>query len=407
MSASRRRRLIAAGASGVAGTAEDGSREHQTTIFERLDTLTRRAGVGDPRGPAVALFAIVLALMSIGLLMQASHAATTYEPAEFREQLRSQTLFRVAGLALMLGAARLGPSGVRRFIPAACVLVAICLLGVFVPATSVVINGSHRWIDLGLVRFQPSELARIVIVLWLADRCVRLGPLVRDMRKGFIPMLSMLLFFFALIASETDLGGGLLLLLCGFTTMWVGGARPSHVFLILGGVTSSALALGFATIPYMRHRIQVFFGNQSSQQISDSLAAMQSGGLYGVGLGQGTYRNLGVPYLESDLVFAQVGEELGYLGMLLVLALLVAYLWFSLRLVLSIRDRFDALASFGLLVSTALQAMLHVQVVAGLAPPKGMTLPFISHGGTSLVVSCLGVGLALGAARRNARETAT
>lgn len=405
MAGSRSRRLAAAGAS--APTDLGGAREHQTTIFERLDLLTRRAEVRDPRGPAVILFGIVMALMSIGLLIQASHAATINEPGEFQAQLRSQTLFRVAGLALMLLAARLGPSGVRRFIPAACILIAICLFGVFAPWTAAVVNGSHRWVDFGFVRFQPSELARIVLVLWLADRCVRLGPLVRDVRKGVAPMLAMLMFFFVLIASETDIGGGILLLLCGFTTMWVGGARPTHVFGTLLTVAGSALAIGFTAIPYVRHRIEVFFGDQSSQQINDSLSAMQSGGLFGVGLGQGTYRNLGVPYLESDLVFAQIGEELGYLGMLLVLGLLVAYLWYSLRLVLSIRDRFDALASFGLLVSTALQAMLHVQVVAGLAPPKGMTLPFISHGGTSLLVSCLAVGLALGAARRNVQEAAT
>ena len=402
MAPSRRKRLVAAGAGAPELT---GPREHQMTFVAYLDSLTRRAVVRDPRGPAVALFAIVVALMSIGLLVQASHAATTYEPEAFRSMLRSQTLFCIAGLGLMLGAARLGPSGVRRFIPAACVLVALCLIGVFLPVTGAVINGSHRWLNLGVVRFQPSELARVVMVLWVADRCVRLGPLVRDVRKGFFPVLAMLLFFFVLIAVETDLGGGILLLLCGFATMWVGGARPSHVFLILGGVSSAAVGIGYATIPYMRHRISVFLGTQSSAQISDSLAAMQSGGLFGVGLGQGAYRNLGVPYLESDLVFAQVGEEFGYLGMLLVLGLLVAYLWFSLRLVLLIRDRYDALASFGLLISTALQAMLHVQVAAGLAPPKGMTLPFISHGGTSLVVSCLGVGLAIGAARRNARES--
>ena len=115
-------------------------------------------------------------------------------------------------------------------------------------------------------------------------------------------------------------------------------------------------------------------------------------------------RNAGVPYLESDYVFALVGEELGLVGMLLVLGLLVAFLWFGLRLVLSVRDRYEALVSFGLLVSVALQAMLHVQVVAGLAPPKGMTLPFISDGGTSLIVSSLAVGLALGAARRSSQE---
>jgi cell division protein FtsW len=238
----------------------------------------------------------------------------------------------------------------------------------------------------------------------VADRCVRLGPLVRDARQGVIPMLSVTIFFFVLIASETDIGGAMLLLLCVFATMWVGGARPTHVLGTFTSVAATALCIGFTVIPYVRARIESFFGDQTNQQISDGLAAMHSGGAVGMGLGQGIYRNLGVPYLESDLVFAQVGEELGLVGMFLVLALFTAFLWQALRLVLSMPDRFDALASFGLLVSIALQAMLHVQVVTGLAPPKGMTLPFVSHGGTSLVVSCLAVGLALGAARRSVPE---
>jgi cell division protein FtsW len=124
----------------------------------------------------------------------------------------------------------------------------------------------------------------------------------------------------------------------------------------------------------------------------------------GAGFTHGGFRNHGVPYLASDYAFALVGEELGVLGLWLVLALLCAFLWFSLRLVLSIADRFEALACFGLLVSVGLQAMIHVQVVSGLAPPKGMTLPFLSDGGTSLVVSSMAVGLALGAARRNHEE---
>jgi cell division protein FtsW len=106
-----------------------------------------------------------------------------------------------------------------------------------------------------------------------------------------------------------------------------------------------------------------------------------------------------VPYLDSDYVFAQVGEELGLAGLLLVLGLYAFFLWSALRLVLSISDRYAALAAFGLLVSVSLQAMLHVQIVSGLAPPKGMTLPLVSDGGTSLLVSCLAVGLALGAVR--------
>jgi len=399
-----RSKLATAGVAPSAGQLAP--RVHQTTIFERLDTITRRATRGDPAEPAAALFLIVLALMGIGLLIQASHAATTRASGEFVEVLRSQVLFRLAGLVVLLLAARLGPSGVRRQIPAATVASLMLLFAVFAPMTRHMVNGSHRWVDLGFVVFQPSELARIVLVLWIADRCVRLGPAVRDVRQGVAPMLAVGLCFFVLIASETDIGGAMLVLLCAFATMWVGGARPTHVVATFGTIAAAALTIGFTAIPYVRMRIESFFGEQTNQQISDGLAAMQSGGLLGTGLGHGVVRNLGVPYLESDLVFAQVGEELGLIGMLVVLALFAAFLWHGLRLVLSIRDRFDALASFGLLVSTALQAMLHIQVVVGLAPPKGMTLPFISHGGTSLVVSCLGVGLALGASQRSVRETA-
>jgi cell division protein FtsW len=381
-------------------------REHQTTIFERLDTLARRAEVVDPRAPATALFCIVVALVTFGLLIQASHASTIMEPKTFFAQLSSQIWFRFAGLLALILAARLGPSGVRRGIPAMIVLMATLLVLVFVPGIGAVLNGSHRWIDLG-IKFQPSEVARIVLILWVADRCVRLGPLVRDARQGVLPMLAVGLVFFGLVASETDIGGAMLLLMCLLGTMWVGGARPTHVFGTFVTFGGGALLLGFVLVDYVRRRIEMFLGSTENDQVIGSLQAMHSGGFFGVGLGQGAFRNHGVPYLESDFVFAQVGEEFGLFGMLLVLGLFAAFLWFALRLVLSIRDRYDALASFGLLLSTALQAMLHVQVVAGLAPPKGMTLPFISHGGTSLVVSCLCVGLALGAARRRAGEVSS
>lgn len=396
---SRTRSFLSTATSGV-----HAAREHQITIFERLEDMTRRARLHDPVAPATAVFCCVLALSALGLLVQASHAATTLPPAEFASELRQQVLFRCAGLGVMLGAARLGPSGLRRYIPAMVVVMAFLLAAVFVEPFGIHKNGSNRWINLGVVTFQPSELARIVLVLWIADRCVRLGPLVQDIRRGVAPMLAMGLFFFGLVAVETDLGGAILLLICILATMWVGGARPTHVFGTFTTVGAAAAVVAFTAIPYMRKRVLMFLGHSHNQQVSDSFSAIASGDMFGLGLAQGPSRNHSVPYLESDFVFAQIGEEFGFFGMALVLALLAAFLWYGLRLVLSIRDRYDALATFGLLISTSVQAMLHVQVVAGLAPPKGMTLPFISHGGTSLIVSSLGVGLALGAARRWSRE---
>lgn len=376
--------------------------ERQITIFDRMERLTRRAERSDPRGPATTLCFITLALLGFGLLIQASHAATTASPEFLMDELVSQAWFRLGGVALLLAMARLGPRGLRPFVPALTVLAGLMLVAVFVPPFGVERNGSNRWVGLFGRTFQPSELARVVIVLWIADRCVRLGPMVRDARRGLGPMLALVLSFFALILAETDLGGALLFLMCALATMWVGGARWLHVFGSLGTAAAGAMLLAVAVVPYIQRRVQMFLGHQTNQQVEKSLEAVGRGDFLGVGLGAGTARNSGVPYLDSDFVFAQVGEELGLFGLFCLLGLYAAFVWSALRLVLAVENRYEALAAFGLLISVSMQAMLHAQIVSGLAPPKGMTLPLISDGGTSLLVTCLAIGLALGTARRGA-----
>lgn len=381
-----------------------GSQPGQLTFTGFLDGLAKRAEVEDPLRPATRLFLVVCALMGVGLLVQASHAATTRGPDEFFQEVTSQVVFRVVAVVVMLLAFRLGPNRLRPLVPHLVAACAILLLLCFVQPFAVFRNGSHRWVSLGIVTFQPSELARIAIVLWVADRCVRLGHLVFHLRRGVLPMLTLALGFFFLILIETDLGGSMLLLICVLSTMWVGGARLLPVGAVMVGVGGGAIVLSSVWVPYIRDRIAMFLGEVQNDQVTSTFEALSSGGVFGAGFTQGAYRNDGVPYLESDYVFALVGEELGLFGTWLVLGLYCAFLWFSLRLVLSLRDRYQALVAFGLLLSVALQAMIHVQVVSGLAPPKGMTLPFLSDGGTSLVVSSLAVGIALGAARRGHQE---
>src|SRR5690349_19968064 len=149
----------------------------------------------------------------------------------------------------------------------------------------------------------------------------------------------------------------------------------------------------------MRISVPMFLGHSSNHQVDHSADALASGDFFGEGLRQGQFHTSRVPYLETDYVLALVGEELGLVGVWIVLALLLCFAWFWLRFVLSIKDLYCALAAFGLLLSFALQSMVHVQVVTRLAPPKGMPLPFLSHGGTALLVSSFAIGLALGAAR--------
>ena len=376
--------------------------ERQVTIFDRLDSLARRAESAHPVTPAIKLFCIVLAMMGLGLILQASHAATIHaDSADFYREVSQQAVFRVIALGVLLLGYRIGPVHLRPLLPVLVVLSAAMLIACWIPGIGAPENGSHRWIQLiGLnITLQPSELARAFLVLWVADRCTRLGPRLLDLRQGVFPVLAVGLFFVALIGLETDLGGALVFLTVFLFTWFVGGASFAHFTGSIATIGGTALIVAVSSVDYIRTRIEVFLGHSTNEQVSSSIEALGSGKLFGNGLGHGLWRNSAMPYQDSDYIFALVGEELGFFGMALCVGLILAFVWFSLRLVTTIRDRYSALAAFGLLLSVGLQAMIHMQVVTGLAPPKGMTLPFMSDGGTSLVVSSLAVGLALGAAR--------
>ena len=378
---------------------------HQHTFFELRRRLTDLAEAREPVQPATKLFFVVLALMGLGLAVQAGHAASTVPADQWFNVVKEHIIFRGAGIVALISCYFLGPQGVRRAIPFLLVVAALMLVLVYVEGIGMRVNGARRWVRvLPGLSFQPSELARIVLVLWVADRCVRLSDVVTDFRRGFVPIMCVIAVFGALVAFETDLGGALLLFLTALATMWVGGGRSTHLAMSVVGFGGGAIALAAAFIPYVRSRIDMFLGPVTNTQVDASIEAISIGGMDGLGLGHGVVRSAGIPYMNSDYVFSQIGEELGFFGTGLVVLLFLCFLWFSLRLVLSIRDRYAALVAFGLLLSVALQAMIHIQVNAGLAPPKGMTLPFISDGGTSLIVSSIAVGLALGASRLASRS---
>ena len=375
--------------------------EKQLGLFERLESAAKSIETEDPAPLAQRLFLIVLALLGLGLVMQVNHAATTQSSEGFWGLFSGQLFFRIAAVVAMILGYRIGPQGLRRHIPALTVIAFVALVLVFVPGFAATKNGASRWIELPFVglSFQPSELARIVLILWVADRCIRLGPDVLDMRRGVLPMLGVGFLFFFLILVETDLGGSLLFLVCFVSTLWMGGADLAKVAGPVAGIGGTAVLIVVSFVGYIRQRMAMWLGPVTNHQVERSSDAIASGDLFGEGLGQGLYRNARVPYLETDYVFALVGEELGLFGMLLLLGLFLAFTWTALRFVLSIKDRYAALCAFGLFLSVCVQAMVHMQVVTRLAPPKGMPLPFISHGGTALVVSSLAVGLALGASR--------
>ncbi|MCH2103475.1 MAG: FtsW/RodA/SpoVE family cell cycle protein [Planctomycetes bacterium] len=376
-------------------------------MSQRATGLVRRVAAPDPAQPAFIVLSCVLALFVIGFILQASHAATTRGIEGYEAEVIQQARYRTAALVCLLMGVRLGPQTFQRLVPYLFVLSLFLLIAVWIPGIAKPENGSHRWVDVFGFSFQASELARVALVLWTADRCARMGAERMSETRNLLPVVGVGILVCMLVFLEPDLGGSVVLMCCFFPTLWVGGASTTRALGPLLGLIGVGGAIAYSANEYVRSRVHIFLHGASEGQVSDAEAAIWSGGLTGEGLGNGLSRRLGFIHQETDYVFSLVGEELGLLGMLIVIGLFGCIAWFGLRMVLAIPDRFRALSAFGLLLCVLIPALVHMLVAVGLAPPKGMTLPFLSNGGTSLVMSSLACGLALGAARTRQSDSAT
>lgn len=382
--------------------AED-SGLRQLRLGEVLESVVRRAEDHDPSRPARRLFAVTLALLGFGLILQANHAATTLDQADFRRDLTLELGFRAVALVVLMACALIGPARLRGYLHW-LVMAALALLAcVWVPGLESPYNGAHRWINVGF-SVQPSELARIALILWIANRTAQMKGSHRSFGLPVVKTLALVTLFAGMIAGQPDLGGALVLVICASAAMWEGGIDIKRVGAPIAVVAAGLFGVLATVEPYVRNRLGMWLGDVQNDQVQTSIEALSGANAVGTGLGHGVLRNLGFHYQDSDFVFALVAEELGWFGMALVIGLLLAFIGFALQLVASIKDRYCATAAFGLCISVLFQALVHVQVVAGVAPPKGMTLPFLSDGGTSLIVSSAAVGLAIGAGRRESTE---
>jgi cell division protein FtsW len=385
---------------GQQGAALEAPTETQLSIFARIGTAAAPRPAASPREPARAIFGLTIGMMALGLVMQVSHAATTMPLDAFREEVVNLVVMRGLAVLVLLGAWWVGLARLRPIVPALAAIGLVLLLLVFVPGIAEAVNGSRRWIQIPGLPFtiQPSEIARVLAILWLARRCVDLGDRVSGLR-GYVPTVLAGMVVALLIIIEPDVGSTLLFGVAWMATMWVGGFEGRHLAVsAVGGV--SLVVLGAASVlGYVRDRLSVWLGEASNDQVARAAEAMASGGFFGQGFGQGGFRNAGLQYMQTDYVCSLVGEELGLFGVLVLVGLWAAFVWNGLRLVRTVKDRFAALAAFGLTVGVATQAMIHLAVVTQLSPPKGMALPLISDGGSALMSTCLAIGLILGASR--------
>ena len=385
---------------GQQGAALEAPTETQLSIFARIGTAAAPRPAASPREPARAIFGLTIGMIALGLVMQVSHAATTMPLEAFREEVVNLVVMRGLAVLVLLGAWWVGLARLRPFVPALAVTGLLLLLLVFVPGFAVAINGSRRWIQIPGLPFtiQPSEVARVLAILWLARRCVDLGDRVSGLR-GYVPTVLAGVVVALLIIIEPDVGSTLLFGVAWMATMWVGGFQERHLAVSAVGGVSMVVVGAASVLGYVRERLSVWLGDVSNDQVLRNAEAFGSGGWFGQGLAQGGYRNDGLQYMQTDYVCSLVGEELGLFGVLVLVGLWGAFVWNGLRLVRTVKNRFAALAAFGLTVGVTTQAMIHLAVATQLSPPKGMTLPLISDGGSALMSTCLAIGLILGASR--------
>ncbi len=319
----------------------------------------------------------------------------------------------VAGGLLLLVLSRIDYSLWRRLAwPLLGVTVALLLVPLlpFTHAISPTINGARRWVDVGPINFQPSELARLAVVIWCAMLASKKGEQVREFKKGVLPFMVILGLVAALIGLEPNLSMATLVALLGGIVLFASGARIGH-FLILAAVGVILVFHRIADAQYRLARVHTFLNPGQSNlaggvQIHQSLVGIGSGRLLGVGFGQGQQKLGYLPYAYSDFLFSTIGEDWGFLGVLLIVTLFALFCWLGFRIARTTADPFGQYLAVGLTATVGLTAFMHMAVSLGLMPTTGLTLPFVSYGRSSLVISLAGTGILISIGRLRWRPAA-
>jgi cell division protein FtsW len=356
------------------------------------------------------LVLVPLALTAFGLVMvySATSSSAALGHGNPMGYLERQTMYALIGIGLMIWAARTDFHRLRALAPG-LVLAALALC-LFVLAIGERVNGARRWIGFGPATFQPSELAKLAVVVWCAAYLARKPP-PRTLKDLGRPIGLLVGLFCLLILVEPDLGTVITIVVMVGAMLLVAGTPVPTLATAYGIVFTLAAIVSWAS-PYRRARLLVFLDpwkdptNNGLQNVQ-ALISVGSGGVFGRGLGQGVLKTRYLPEAHTDMIFAVIGEELGLIGATIVMLAYCVFAYAGLRLALTCKDPFGKRLAAGITALITGQAAINLAAVLGLAPLTGIPLPFVSYGGSNLVIALLSVGILLNIARGHAKaETA-
>ncbi|MFH2013070.1 MAG: putative lipid II flippase FtsW [Pseudomonadota bacterium] len=313
--------------------------------------------------------------------------------------LKKQILFATVGVLMMVGVARINHQLYSKAAYMILGISLISLIAVLIPGIGVKVGGSTRWLKLGPFSIQPSEFAKLAMIIYLASSLAKKEKNIKKFSVGILPHLIITGIMLSLILTQPDMGTSICIAAVVFILLFAAGVRLSHLSMIMLSAAPIVYFL-IANTDYRRQRILSFLNpwadpTDSGFQIIQSFYAFGSGGLFGRGLGEGKQKLFYLPEPHTDFIFSVIGEELGLVGILFITAVFFIFIYRGIKTAFLSSDLFSTYLALGITVLIGVQAIIHMGVTVGLLPTKGIPLPFISYGGSSLVVNLISLGILL------------
>ncbi|MFD1735725.1 stage V sporulation protein E [Bacillus salitolerans] len=355
--------------------------------------------------PDFLLVLITLLLLAVGMIMvySASAAWATYKFEDSFFFAKRQLLFAGLGVIAMFFIMNVDYWTWRTWAKIILITCFIMLILVLIPGIGLVRGGARSWIGVGAFSIQPSEFMKLAMIAFLAKYLSENQKKITSLRQGLVPSLSLVFLAFGMIMLQPDLGTGTVMVGTCMVMIFVAGGRISH-FVGLGLIGVAGFVGLILSAPYRIKRITSFLDPWqdplgSGFQIIQSLYAIGPGGLLGLGLGKSRQKFFYLPEPQTDFIFAILAEELGFIGGSLIILLFALLLWRGVRIALGAPDLFGSFLAIGIISMIAIQVIINIGVVIGLMPVTGITLPFLSYGGSSLTLMLMAVGVLLNISR--------
>ena len=356
----------------------------------------------------IILFISVIILSIFGITMIYS-ASSVWAKYKFNDQfrfLKYQAIFFIIGLILMYFVSYIDYKKYYKYSNKILILGIILLILVLIPGIGTVRNGSRSWFGIGSFGIQPSEAMKLALIIFTSKYLSNNPKSMKNLKRGVVPILILTLFIFGIIMLQPDFGTGTIIVMTIIGMLFIGGLDLKIFFKF--GVTGLLGVVGLVIIaPYRLKRILSFLNPWSDPlgsgfQIIQSMYSIGPGGLFGLGFGNSIQKHFYLPEPQTDFIFSIISEEFGFIGIIIISLLFITIYYNSIKISIKCKDDFGKYLAFGITFGLIFQTVLNLSVVIGLVPVTGVTLPFLSYGGSSLIITMISIGIILNVSRDNA-----